>query len=142
MAIPEAEVRTTQVPAPLALVNVRRSKLRLAPFRGLIAAALPGVALGPYDDIETTALALVAATIKATPVTSAEKARRIKAARASRKLLIGVFQGLALTGLVPMDEFKAIAKGRGLRDTAYDCVQLAEAFRNHAARDPRASLAD
>jgi len=54
--------------------------------------------------------------------------QRLAEARQLRSMLLQVVGGLAAAGLVPAAKYESIARGRGLRDMAEDCVALAQIF--------------
>jgi len=51
-----------------------------------------------------------------------------------RGILLTAAKSLARSGLIPEPEVAAIVAGRGVRDMADDCVDLASLYRKHAAK--------
>ncbi len=136
MALRPAEVVRYAVIPAVAIVNVRLIRAALASHRADIPLKLPFLDVDNLDGLEDTALGLIAAANIASKVMSTasngEFFKNLAQARELRGRLLPFLQGLAMSKHVPMKVYSDIAAGRGTRDMAQDCVDLAVAFREHA----------
>jgi hypothetical protein len=138
MGLRAGEVGLYRVIPAIAIVNVRLIHAAVAPHRSLIPKVLPFVDVDRYDGLEDTALGLIAAANIASKVvgkltTDGEFHANLGRARELRGRLLPFLQGLAMSGHVPMKVYTDIFAGRGARDAAQDCVDLAVAFRQYAS---------
>lgn len=135
------EARLVEVAVPYRLVpdvvlaNVKIAERFLAARRDEIAEHLPKVHLPDLEGLGRLALGFKFAAMQADGIEPSEnEINHVMAeARDLRGKLLPAVKSLAAAGLVPQATYDRIARGRGARDTAEDCVSLAQVFRERGA---------
>lgn len=132
-ALPEKEIRRLRASPTLALHNVsigldavlaRESELKKLP---------PPFDLAELKSLRHLALAVVYAAAQVDRASPGVVAKLYKRVAELRDLLLSSAVALMKAGLLPTAKVKKIMAGRGMRDAAQDCIDLAQLFRDHAA---------
>lgn len=136
MAIPAAKVASYRTSPALALVNVKTTMKMIAAHRADIPSHLPKLSLARLDGLPNLALALAGAAQEAEKTQPSEKlvSQNVAEARTLRGKLMPVLQGLCTSGLIPMNEYDDIYRGKGSRDVALDCVAIPAVFTKYAKK--------
>lgn len=134
-ALPADEIATYRLDLDLAIVNVNQSIHVIEMHRAAILEHLPKLDIAVLDDLPSLALATkMSALLAENSVPDDVSPREIIAEGwALRKTLMPVVASLAATGLIPSAVYERIARGRGPRDMAEDCVALSNVFTTYAA---------
>lgn len=133
-----AAARDVKEPAPYRLVpdlvlsNIKSAERYVAARRDEIIDHFPRVDIAHFDGIGRLAMGLKYASMVADGVepSESEVSLVIAEAREHRAMLLPAVKSLAAAGLVPQSTYERIARGRGVRDTAEDCIALAQVFRD------------
>lgn len=129
------DVKTTapyRLVPDLVLSNIKSAERYVAARRDEIIDHFPRVDIAYLDGIGRLAMGLKYASMVADGVepSESEVSLVIAEAREHRAVLLPAVKSLAAAGLVPMSTYERIARGRGVRDAAEDCVALAQVFRD------------
>jgi hypothetical protein len=132
-AIPARDVRPFRGDAALAFHNVDAGLAAVA-AREAELSALPA----PFDvaamrSLRKLALAVVYAAAQVDRSSPGTTRKRIARASELRDLLLTNAVALMKSGVLPEPKVKKILAGKGTRDLAQDCVDLAQLFRDNAA---------
>jgi hypothetical protein len=116
----------------LALVNIKKGMAAFEMHKAEIPAHLPMIALADLESIPEVGLGVKFAAMEAEKAepSESEVLKSLDEARAIRRTLLPIIEGLEATGNVPQGTSADIRKDRGPRDTAGDCVKLAKTFRD------------
>ncbi|HSN97013.1 MAG TPA: hypothetical protein VLS89_01910 [Candidatus Nanopelagicales bacterium] len=136
-----AEARGVVKPAPyrlvpdLVLANIKNAERYVAARRDDIQEHFPRVNIAHFDGIGRLALGVKFAAMVAegSGPSESEVSVVLGEARELRGKLLPAVGALAASGLVPQATYERIARGRGTRDVAEDCVGLAQVFREGGA---------
>ncbi len=136
-----AEARLVEAAVPYRLVpdvvlaNVKIAERFLAARRDDIAEHFPKVHLPDLEGIGRLALGLKFAAMQADGIEPSESEinELMAESRELRGKLLPALKSLTAAGLVSPATYDRIARGRGARDTAEDCVSLAQVFREGGA---------
>lgn len=134
-ALPAEQVLEYRLDADLAINNVNRAMAVVVEFRDQIPVHLPKIAVADLESLPSLALAVKMSALRAEgalPVSAAAKDVIAEGWRL-RGMLMPVVAGLAATGVIPQQVYDTIARGRGSRDMAEDCVALSHVFRDYQA---------
>lgn len=137
--LPDAKALTKSAVLPyrldpdIAIANVRTAMKVFDAHRDEITKHLPKIDIKTLESLPALALATKRSAMIAEEKVPTEKlvSQKLAEARQLRSTLLPVVAGLASTGLVPRQTYLDIVKGRGARDTAGDCVAIADVFRKH-----------
>lgn len=136
-----AEARTVAKPAPyrlgpdLVLANIKSAERYVAARRDEIQEHFPKIDIAHFDGLGRLALGLKFAAMAAEGIgpSESEVSAVLAEARGLRGKLLPALASLAASGLVPQETYERIARGRGTRDVAEDCVAAAQVFRDGGA---------
>lgn len=119
----------------LALANIKSAERYVAERRGDILEHLPKVDIAHFDGIGRLALGVKYAAMLAEGAGPSESEihQVISEGWELRAKLLPALKALAAAGLVPQATYDRLARGRGVRDMAEDCVGAAQVFRDGAA---------
>jgi len=117
----------------LAITNVQTGMQVLDTYKVDIPKHLPKVKLDELEGLLDLAVAVKFASILAEQTSESVVLAKLADAQKLRGILLPVAKGLAASGLFPKKEVEGIARGKGARDTAEDCVALSHLFETHAS---------
>jgi hypothetical protein len=132
-AIPAREVRRLGGSPALALHNVSVGLAAVLGREAELAKLPPPFKLAELKSLGRLAVALVYAAAQVDRSSPGVVAKLYRRVAELRDLLLTSAQALAKAGLLPAAKVKKIVAGRGMRDAAQDCIDLAQLFREHAA---------
>ncbi|MGK3995446.1 hypothetical protein [Sorangium sp. So ce1024] len=129
------DVQPYRLDPDVAMANVKTGMRVVAKHRKEIPEHLPRLDLREIESLGRLSLAVKFAAMAAERTTPSDRlvSQRLAEARQIRGTLLPVVAGLAATKLVPQSKYDDIVRGRGARDTAADCVALAQVFRDGGA---------
>lgn len=132
-ALATSDVLPYRLDPDIAITNIRTAMKVVEVHRDQIPKHLPKVDIKALESLPSLALATKRSAMIAEETVPSEKivSQKLHEARQIRTTLLPVVAGLASTGLVPRQAYLDILKGRGPRDTAGDCVAIADVFRSH-----------
>ena len=119
----------------LVLSNIKKAESYVAARRDEIQEHFPKIPIADLDGLGRLALGLKYAAMVAEGAepSEGEVSKVIAEAWELRGKLLPAVASMAAAGLVPQATYERIARGRGVRDAAQDCVELAQVFRDGGA---------
>jgi hypothetical protein len=130
-ALPPESILPYRLDPDLAVINVRRAIRVVVAYRNDIPKHMPKIDIAALESIGKLALAAKYSALEADRTVPSERviSQKLAEARQHRATLMPIVAGLAATGYVSQNRYDDIARGRGPRDVAEDCVALAQVFR-------------
>jgi hypothetical protein len=134
-ALPAERVLEFRVDPAVAIININQAVQLLQRHGEQIAQHLPKLALDELTSLPELAMAVTWSAIRAQNAISGDvtPAEMIAEGWKIRGTLMPVVAGLAGLGVIGQAVYDNIARGRGPRDMAADCVALSLVFRDHQA---------
>jgi hypothetical protein len=134
-ALADEDVLPYRLDVDVAIININHAIRALEPLRADIPAHLPLIPLPELESLPNLALAVKMAAINSDNAIpdGTSPAQMITEGWALRKKLMPVVKGFAANGQIPLEVYKKIARNRGIRDMASDCVALAQVFYDYEA---------
>ncbi len=133
-ALPEDEIPPFRMDADLAIANVNTAMPWLLAKLSELAEHLPKIPPEEVESLPELAMATKFAVMEAESTVPSQESvsERLSQAYPIRSTLLATMRALAAIKAVPAPEVAKVARGRGPRDVAEDCVSLAKMFRKYA----------
>ncbi len=129
--IPAASVRSLRGDPALALHNVEVGLSAVLPHEAALASLPSPFDLDALKSLQRVALALVYAAAQIDRSSPGTVRKLIGRASELRDVLLSSAVALMKAGVLPSKKVEKILSGRGTRDMAQDCIDLAQLFREH-----------
>lgn len=132
-SIPARDVRPLRADPALAYHNVSTGLDAVAPHEPALAKLPPPFDLNAMKSLRRLALGVIYATAQVDRSSPGTIRNVFKRAADLRDVFLSAAVALMKAGILPAAKVRKIVAGRGMRDMAQDCIDLAQLFRDHAA---------